>query len=132
MREVKENNERAHTSIYECFDEYEFARNKYQNDSSNVLGEPAKDGQVDSVSEEKRKGDGVADIEGSDQDRRVGIDDTQYSLRDSEGCALTSEQAAFFKDSKVGDKDGHFHFFIAGEVAACKMQAFLRRFCRVF
>lgn len=33
--------------------------------------------------------------------------DVRYSLRDSDGRELTAEQAEFFKDSKVRDKDGN-------------------------
>ena len=32
---------------------------------------------------------------------------TQYSMKDSEGQALTKEQAEFFKDSKIRDKNGN-------------------------
>lgn len=56
----------------------------------------------------------IYDLKGEDLARKQEIGTAKYSDRDTEGTQLTKEQADFFKDSKVRDKDGNLKVMYHG------------------
>ena len=75
--EVKENNEKNHASVYAGIDEYERARKEYKGDSSNVLGESAKNGRISGVYQGQSESERIGNTEKGDGNKRV-----KYSLKD--------------------------------------------------
>ena len=51
--EIKENNERNHTSVYESIDEYESTRKKYQGNNGIAMEQRSRNGRVDTIYKRK-------------------------------------------------------------------------------
>ena len=61
---------------------------------------------------QRRQGTSADDIISQNSQKSIG--NTKFSLSDSEGRKLTKEQADFFKDSKIRDKDGNLKVMYHG------------------